>query len=214
MQSMAGLPTKKQAAELDERILDGARLVFCERGIAGASIEEIASRLSLSKHTIYRRHPTKVALLEAVAERDIGRFKDRLSGAAIDCANPLDGLRRTALRYVEIGSSREYAVFYLGVIAEAVRSASLRRQLAAWTYTSLQPIIAAIAGAQQVGSLKAGDVGDATSILIDLMEGVNNHMRLGDHGRNAKAILAAKFDRRWEIFLAAMGSARTHRPTK
>ncbi|QUS41982.1 TetR/AcrR family transcriptional regulator [Tardiphaga alba] len=111
---MIGRPTKEEAAEIAERILDGARSVFCKRGIDGASIDKIAARLKLSKHTIYRRYAGKTSLLEAVAVRDIHRFGHQLA-QAYDCADTaIDGLRETARRYVEIGSSRDYAAFYLG----------------------------------------------------------------------------------------------------
>ena len=37
----AGRPSREFAGEVDQRILDAARRVFLERGLAGASIDEI-----------------------------------------------------------------------------------------------------------------------------------------------------------------------------
>ena len=50
-----GRPPKERAGEVDERILDAARRVFLERGLAGASMEEIAGLACAGKPTIYAR---------------------------------------------------------------------------------------------------------------------------------------------------------------
>lgn len=66
-----GRPPQKLAGEVDERILDAARRVFLERGLAGASVDEIASLAKAGKPTIYARFPNKEALFGAVVLRNI-----------------------------------------------------------------------------------------------------------------------------------------------
>jgi AcrR family transcriptional regulator len=54
---------------LDEAILAATLAMFTEQGFAGVSIEGVAARAGVAKATIYRRFPTKVALLvEAIKE--------------------------------------------------------------------------------------------------------------------------------------------------
>ena len=67
----AGRPPKLLAGEVDTRILDAARRVFLERGLAGASIDEIAARAGAGKPTIYARFPGKEALFAAVVMREV-----------------------------------------------------------------------------------------------------------------------------------------------
>jgi AcrR family transcriptional regulator len=67
----SGRPPKQLAGEVDARILDAARLVFLERGLAGASIDEIAARAGAGKPTIYARFPGKEALFTAVVMREV-----------------------------------------------------------------------------------------------------------------------------------------------
>jgi AcrR family transcriptional regulator len=67
----AGRPPRELAGEVDARILDAARRVFLERGLAGASIDEIASLASAGKPTIYARFPGKEALFAAVVMRNV-----------------------------------------------------------------------------------------------------------------------------------------------
>lgn len=67
----SGRPPRKLAGEVDTRILDAARDLFFERGLAGASMDEIASRARAGKPTVYNRFPTKEALFTAVVMRSI-----------------------------------------------------------------------------------------------------------------------------------------------
>jgi AcrR family transcriptional regulator len=77
--SRIGRPPRELAGEVDARILDAAHRVFLERGLAGASMDEIASRAGAGKPTIYARFPGKEALFTAVMLRlvddNIARFR-------------------------------------------------------------------------------------------------------------------------------------------
>src|SRR5215469_14620192 len=50
-----GRPRRELAGKVDDRILDAARRAFIKRGLAGASIDEIASMARAGKPTIYAR---------------------------------------------------------------------------------------------------------------------------------------------------------------
>ncbi|MCB4771907.1 TetR/AcrR family transcriptional regulator [Ancylobacter sp. Lp-2] len=201
-----GRPSRQEAAALGERILDGARAVFCRKGVANTSLDEIALQLGVSKHTIYRRYPNKDALLEAVVERDTCRFREALLSAGAEAAalGALPALRHMAWRYVEIGSSRDYAAFYLSICAEAAVSDRLRRRLAAWSRASLEPLVAAVATAADAGGVRGRDPQMIGEILLDLLEGVNNRVRLGDDTDDEHRGLDALFDQRWQVFAALM----------
>jgi AcrR family transcriptional regulator len=85
----AGRPPRELAGEVDARILDAARRVFLERGLGGASVDEIASRARAGKPSIYCRFPGKEALFTAVVMRgllaSIERFEsDPPTGASVD----------------------------------------------------------------------------------------------------------------------------------
>jgi AcrR family transcriptional regulator len=84
-----GRPPQKLAGEVDARILDAAKRAFLERGLAGASIDEIASLACAGKPTIYARFPNKEALYSAVVMRNVasvaGRFADHIpAGTTIE----------------------------------------------------------------------------------------------------------------------------------
>jgi len=64
--------------EKREAILDAARALFQERGMAATTMEAVAARAAVSKMTVYGHFPDKPALLTAVFQRNIRamRFPD------------------------------------------------------------------------------------------------------------------------------------------
>lgn len=202
----SGRPRKEEAGRLGESILDGARAAFGRKGIANVSLEEIASSLGVSKHTIYRRYPGMAALLDAVVARDIEHFRQALAAAGDEVGDPLEAVRRISRSYVAFGASRDYAAFYLSLNAEAAVVPALRERLAAWTATALEPLTAAIAAAQAAGALRPGEPLPVCDALVDLLEGVNNRVRLAP---GEAPDIEGLFSTRWEVFLAAMATPAT-----
>jgi AcrR family transcriptional regulator len=205
MKRRGGRPTKENTAAMNDQLLDGARSSFARKGIAGAALEEIAAELGVSKHTIYRRYPNKPALLEAVVKRDLDRFRQVLATAAAEKTDALDALQNVALRYFLFGTDREYSAFYLSLMAEAVVSTPLRERLAEWSGIALEPFRDAVASAQEAGGIMAGEAWSICGILVDLLEGANNRVRLAAADPADDTDRRWLFDERWSVFMAAMG---------
>lgn len=66
-----GRPPRERAGEVEARILEAARHLFLEHGLAGTSVEEIAALARAGKPTIYARFPGKEALFTAVMMRNV-----------------------------------------------------------------------------------------------------------------------------------------------
>ncbi|WP_370948427.1 TetR/AcrR family transcriptional regulator [Amycolatopsis sp. cg5] len=60
--------------ETTTRILDGAYDQFCRIGIRRSTMEDVARRAGVSRITVYRRFPTKDALVEHVVRREFRRY--------------------------------------------------------------------------------------------------------------------------------------------
>jgi len=74
-----------------EQVIDGARTVIVAKGFDGASVDDIAREAGISKATMYRYFPDKIALFQAVMNRDCARQ----AGAAmeiVDCCGPVDAI--------------------------------------------------------------------------------------------------------------------------
>jgi AcrR family transcriptional regulator len=76
----SGRPPRERAGEVEIRILDAAHRVFLERGLAGASMEEIAGLARSGKPTIYARFPSKEELFAAVMMRNVDANIVRFEG--------------------------------------------------------------------------------------------------------------------------------------
>jgi AcrR family transcriptional regulator len=65
---------RRDAAANRERILDAARRLFADQGLE-ASMDEIARAAGVGAGTLYRRFPTKEALLDAILGDVVDRFR-------------------------------------------------------------------------------------------------------------------------------------------
>ena len=65
-------------------ILDAARRVFEQYGVRRANVDDVARAARVSRSTLYRRYPTKDALLEAVLLKQYDEFLTELDQVAAD----------------------------------------------------------------------------------------------------------------------------------
>jgi AcrR family transcriptional regulator len=103
-----GRPPREFAGEVETRILDAARRVFLERGLAGASMDEIAGLACAGKPTIYARFPGKEALFTAVVMQsiatNIARYEAHTpTGATIE--DRLDSVAATVLQWILVSDA-------------------------------------------------------------------------------------------------------------
>ena len=63
--------TKEEAEATRHRLLDAAELVFCERGVSGASLSDVARAAGLTRGAIYWHFKDKLDLFDAMMQRVI-----------------------------------------------------------------------------------------------------------------------------------------------
>jgi AcrR family transcriptional regulator len=81
-----GRPLRADAARNRALILEAARAAFADGGL-DVGVEEIARRAGVGKGTLYRRFPTKEALVRAIFDDILDEF-ERLAMAARDDPDP------------------------------------------------------------------------------------------------------------------------------
>ncbi len=69
-----GRPTKRQAEERYEELLDRALDMFLERGFELTTMEAVAASIRMTKRTVYSRYEDKRALFRAAVRRAIDRW--------------------------------------------------------------------------------------------------------------------------------------------
>jgi AcrR family transcriptional regulator len=70
----AGRPTREQAEQRHEELLDRALELFLDKGFELATIEAIAAAVGMTKRTVYARYEDKRALFRAAVQRAIERW--------------------------------------------------------------------------------------------------------------------------------------------
>jgi AcrR family transcriptional regulator len=70
----AGRPTREQARQRHDELLDRALDLFLDKGFEQATIEAIAASVGMTKRTVYARYLDKAALFKATVQRAIERL--------------------------------------------------------------------------------------------------------------------------------------------
>lgn len=95
------------------RILERAARVICQQGFEATSMQEIAVACGLTKAGLYHHVKTKDALLLAIMHYGMDLFEEVVLERASGIADPLERLRATMARNVELvtqDSSKEVTI--------------------------------------------------------------------------------------------------------
>lgn len=205
-----GRPPRELAGAVDERILDAARRIFLQQGLAGASIDEIARLARAGKPTIYARFPTKEALFKAVAMRNAARVRagfetvaatgstleERLTSLGIDILNRLFSSDAIDFMRLSVLEARRFPK--LAAVGQTAR------ERAAQAVTQVLREMAYSAGLGAYPALTSADIETTTHFFMDLVV-ARPLLRalLGEDVRRLRAEAEAQVARRVKFFLAA-----------
>ena len=116
-----GRPSRDEAVQLSNRILDAATDLFFARGYGATSIEAVAQRARISKRTFYHRFDDKPALFAAVVHRIIDRLRPA-AGLPSFASAPLEEiLRALAGLILRAALSPEAIALNRLIVAESAR---------------------------------------------------------------------------------------------
>ena len=86
--------TKEEAQETRSRIIDAAEQVFHSKGVASASLEEIAAAAEVTRGAIYWHFKDKAELFDAMMQRVVLPVEDMLETTSCGgVTDPLEMLR-------------------------------------------------------------------------------------------------------------------------
>ncbi len=94
------------AAERREQLIEIARTLFAEKGVDGTTVEEIASRASVSKPVVYEHFGGKEGLYAVVVDREVQTLLGGMR-SALSSGGPrelLQGAAFALLTYIETSS--------------------------------------------------------------------------------------------------------------
>jgi TetR/AcrR family acrAB operon transcriptional repressor len=110
--------TKEQAAGTRERIVDAAERVFYEKGVAHASLEDIAAAADVTRGAIYWHFKDKAELFDAMMQRVVLPVEAIREGAGCcEEPDPLTLLKRSAVDVLlrtarDVNTQRVFEIAY------------------------------------------------------------------------------------------------------
>ena len=162
-------------------MLDATLQLAGEVGINGMSMDDLAQRAGVSKATIYRRWPSKEALVLDAMASAIRPFDLVDTGSA---RSDLEVYLRELGRRLQTGRSSDVLP---DLISASVRDAALRESLDEWVRHRRQPLTIILGRAVQRGELTADTDLDT---IIDALIGAFMYRRLLSHAPLDDAFVA------------------------
>lgn len=182
-----------------------AALLFLENGYAGTSLETIAAKAKIGKHTLYRRFPDKRTLFAAVIKRgsaDVEAVAEPRAGLT-----PLENLRALITAAVET-LTRPYALQFMRmVIAEGTRFPELAQEYSRNADDSIvQAAEKLISSAQDAGELPHGEAEWLARMCLSMTVGVIFQASLTAENRFSTAeAREGHVEKAWRLFLDGAG---------
>jgi AcrR family transcriptional regulator len=165
-------PGRPRSAGVDEALLDPTLQLAGEVGINGMSMDDLAQRAGVSKATIYRRWPSKEALVLDSLARAIRPF-DLVDTGSV--RGDLDSYLRELGHRMRTGRTSDVLP---DLISASARDAALRESLDEWVLHRREPLNTILGRAVQRGELAAETDLD---IIIDALLGAFVYRRLLSH---------------------------------
>ena len=100
-----------------DNILTAAAGVFAQRGVAGASMAEVAKACGISKGNIYHYYDSKLAILFDILDSYLCRLRDRIIAVQLDVNNVQSSLETLCIEILDAyqGMDREHKIQTEGI---------------------------------------------------------------------------------------------------
>jgi AcrR family transcriptional regulator len=116
---------------LREALIEAALRMVKEQGVEGVSVREVAKRAGVSSGAPFRHFPSRTALMTAVAEQAMSRFRDEIVRALeeVEGNAPLDRFRALGTAYMRwvVRNPAHFEVIANRALIDFEGSGSLRR---------------------------------------------------------------------------------------
>jgi TetR/AcrR family transcriptional regulator, mexJK operon transcriptional repressor len=167
----AGRPPRAIAAQLSERILGAAEVLFLEQGYGATTIEQVAGQIGATKRTVYVRFNDKAGLFHAVVKRVLDARRPDLRSIGVERSVD-ERLRDMALRVLNYGLDPVVVRLFRVVTAEAYRFPELNRMIEEQAATGVAWAVGRMLEEEvALGRLVLDDVRLATKLLLSLIIG-------------------------------------------
>ncbi|AYZ62565.1 TetR/AcrR family transcriptional regulator [Burkholderia multivorans] len=204
-----GRPTRQEAADRLQRLLDVARRQFLSAGYRETSMESLAREAGVAKKTLYSRFGSKAGLFATILDALRRKWVEELRGLVVESDRPETVLETVALHLLEVGTRPDMIELYRLLLLDAHRVPGLIRGYydEQGGLSGMEPLADYLRAAVDAGELALDDVPVATEQFVYLvLGGIRTRMLLGAARRPNAAARARLARQAVRIFLG--GCAR------
>ncbi len=173
----------RERDQIPPHIVDAARHVLAQDGLAAATLERISSAAGVSRMTLHRRGVSKKDILAVIAGQLEAEYRDAMWKALVGKGNAAARLRYALELQCEV-SERNLAMLdaLSGPSREEIYHESDARRLTRKVF--VEPIERLLLDGAADGSLAALDVEETATVVFNMIGHTYRHLRTG-HGWSA-----------------------------
>jgi AcrR family transcriptional regulator len=124
------LTRREKQQQTRQALLEAAAQLFCERGLEGASVDEIAQAAGYTKGAFYANFKSKEELFLVMLDEHFAKEFDRLDHALAGSHDPQEEAQAAAADFIRYASVDEWPALYFQFVAYAAQNEDFRQELA------------------------------------------------------------------------------------
>jgi AcrR family transcriptional regulator len=124
------LTRREKQQRTRKALLRAAAKLFCDRGLDGASIDEVTEAAGYTKGAFYANFKSKEELFLVMLDERFAEELERLDRALAGTQEPQEEARAAAIDFVHSASDQDWPRLYFQFVAHAARNEEFRQELA------------------------------------------------------------------------------------
>lgn len=183
---------RRDARENRQLLIETAKRLFAEQGVAPTTMKQIAVAAGVGKGTLYRNFADKGELCRAMIREDVAEFQERVGALLADRQQLPSALKRLEILIAERIRLAELHLPLFTAIEEAAsgvqeQARRFRGPFTAWTHTQ---VVALLAEGIAQGEVVPIDVAYLADVLLAAMSPALLHYQRHDCGYSTEHIIA------------------------
>ncbi len=128
--SVQALTRREKQQRTRKSLLKAAAKLFCQRGLEGASIDEVAQTAGYTKGAFYANFKSKEELFLVMLDERFATELERLDQALAGRQEPGEEARAAAADFIHFAGDEDWPKLYFQFVAHAARDEDFRQELA------------------------------------------------------------------------------------
>lgn len=128
--TVEALTRREKQQRTRKSLLKAAAQIFCQRGLEGASIDEVAQAAGFTKGAFYANFKSKEELFLVMLDEHFSQELERLDRALVGTEEPHEEARAAAAEFIHFASDQGWPKLYFEFVAHAARNEDFRQELA------------------------------------------------------------------------------------